>query len=52
MTVIFRCGHRQQEERSVSETPRCRQCGESRITGVQNATPVFKGACQGPLVKA
>lgn len=51
MTVIFACGHRQVEERSVSEPPRCKQCGESRITGVLNAKPIFKGACRGPMVQ-
>ena len=51
MTVIFKCGHREQVERSVHEIPRCKQCGERVIARVVNATPTFKGACQGPLVK-
>lgn len=53
MTISFKCGHPTVTvERSVSEPPRCPQCGERVITRVLNATPVFKGACKGPLVKA
>lgn len=52
MRVIFKCGHRQDEERSIAASPKCQQCGESKIVRVENATPVFKGACRGPMVKA
>jgi predicted RNA-binding Zn-ribbon protein involved in translation (DUF1610 family) len=53
MKVSFKCGHASVTlERSVSESPRCPQCGERVVTRVSDATPVFKGACKGPLVKA
>lgn len=52
MTVRFVCGHSVACERDVKEAPRCPECGERRVARVTGATPTFKGACQGPLVKA
>lgn len=52
MTISFKCGHGSIEvKRDVSDPPSCPECGERVVARVQNATPVFKGACSGPLVK-
>lgn len=52
MKVSFKCGHPSIEvERSATAAPQCPQCGERVVTRVTNATPTFRGACQGPLVK-
>lgn len=53
MKVKFKCGHREIEVAAdVAESPRCPECGERIVTRVVNATPKFRGACQGPLVKS
>jgi hypothetical protein len=52
MTIRFACGHPAiQVERTVETSPKCPVCGERVVSLVLNATPVFKGACQGPLVQ-
>lgn len=52
MRVTFKCGHPSIAlERTASAPPRCPQCGERVVARVTGATPSFKGACQGPLVK-
>lgn len=53
MTVTFKCGHPAVTlERSVTAAPTCPVCGERIVARVSDATPVFKGACQGPLVQS
>lgn len=52
MIVTFRCGHSVTLERTVDDYPKCRECGETVVKRVANATPVFRGSCKGPLVKA
>ena len=53
MTIRFACGHPAIElERTVEVSPKCPVCGERVVSLVLHATPVFKGACKGPLVKA
>jgi hypothetical protein len=53
MTVTFKCGHREIEvQADVVVPPRCPECGERVVVRVSKATPRFKGACKGPLVKA
>ena len=53
MTIKFQCGHPPiTTERTVDIAPKCPVCGERVISLVMNATPTFKGACKGPLVKS
>lgn len=53
MRVKFKCGHQEIEVKAdVVIPPRCAECGERVIVRVSNATPKFKGACKGPLVKS
>ena len=52
MKVSFTCGHGAIEVAAdVQVPPRCPECGERVVKRVTNATPRFKGACKGPLVK-
>lgn len=51
MTVVFKCGHSVTCERDIKAAPQCPECGERVVRNVVNATPTFKGACKGPLVK-
>lgn len=53
MKVKFKCGHREIEVAAdVAVPPKCPECGERIVARVSNATPKFRGACKGPLVKA
>lgn len=50
MTLSFACGHTQREDESAP-SGRCVVCGETRVRDVKDATPRFRGACSGPLVR-
>ena len=51
--VTFRCGCPSiPVKRDVAVPPRCPACGERIVSRVTGATPTFKGACKGPLVKS
>lgn len=51
MTVTMKCGCRLTLERAASTAPVCEQHNERIVARVDGATPTFKGACSGPLVK-
>ena len=53
MTIRFVCQHPAiTVERTIDAPPKCPVCGERVVSLVMNATPTFKGACKGPLVKS
>ena len=48
IALRFVCGHLNRFEDSLSGSPHCQQCGESRIQSVQAPAPRFTGFCSGP----
>jgi hypothetical protein len=51
--ITWRCGHRLEVARAeMPSSPICQTCGERVVKEVKGATPTFKGACSGPLVKS
>ena len=45
--IVFACGHRQPWRREA--TPRCRDCGETRIARTDAPAPRFSGCGSSPL---